>query len=75
MSSYSTISVPVEVKKILDEARGNREWGEYLLDLYKEAEISKRTAAFQRLIDLLDEEDLQRLEESSREFREEFVLR
>lgn len=75
MNGYSTISVPEEVKRILEEGKGTREWGEYLLDLYKEAKISKRTAAFERLVDLLNEEDLKQIEKSSNKFREDFILR
>lgn len=37
VSKYATISVPREVKKILEEAKGNLEWGKFLLSFYKEA--------------------------------------
>jgi hypothetical protein len=32
---YSTISVPEEVKRILERAKGEREWGPFLLELYR----------------------------------------
>jgi hypothetical protein len=32
MSKYSTISVPEEVKQTLEKNKGDKEWGEYLLE-------------------------------------------
>ncbi len=46
MSNYSTISVPGEVKRTLEQAKGDRDWGRFLLDLYAEAENAKRERAF-----------------------------
>ena len=58
MSNYSTISVPGDVKKTLEEAKGDKDWGSYLLELYKEADKAKRSNAFQKLANLLTDDDL-----------------
>ena len=75
MSKYSTISVPDEVKKSLEEAKGEKEWGDFLLDLYNEADRAKRTRAFEKLVEKLTDEDLESIIESSEEFRESLRLR
>ena len=41
MSKYATISVPVEVKKRLEELKGEKEWGEFLLECALKARDSK----------------------------------
>jgi hypothetical protein len=75
VSRYATISVPVEVKKRLEKAKGKKEWGAFLLEMCTEAQRLKSKRAFEELTKLLTEEDLQAMEKSSREFREKFVLR
>ncbi len=75
MSKYSTISVPEEVKARLEESKGDLEWGEYLLKIVEAAEEAKRQQAYKRLRELLTDEDLENIRESSRIFREEFKLR
>ncbi|GBC69834.1 hypothetical protein HRbin01_01539 [archaeon HR01] len=75
MRNYSTISVPNDVKKILEEDRGGREWGEYLLELYREAVEMKKRRALENLVKLLSEEELNNILEESRRFRREFKLR
>ena len=75
MRNYSTISVPNDVKKILEEDRGGREWGEYLLELYREAVEMKKRRALENLVKLLSEEELNNILEESRRFRKEFKLR
>ncbi len=75
LSKYATISVPVEVKKRLEKAKGNREWGAFLLELCTETQRLKSKKAFDELTTLLDEKDLQAIAESSHEFREKFALR
>jgi hypothetical protein len=45
LSNYSTISVPGDVKKTLEEAKGDKDWGSYLLELYAEADKAKRANA------------------------------
>ncbi len=75
MNRYSTISVPEDVKTRLEESKGDREWGEYLLDLVEEIEERRRLEAFRKLRELLTKEDYENMRESSRSFREEFKLR
>ena len=75
MSKYATISVPVEVKEQLEKAKGDREWGEFLLEMCNEGQLLKGKKAFQELRQLLSEEDLKAMRESSKEFRENFKLR
>lgn len=72
---YVTISVPADVKRLLEKAKGRREWGEFLLSLYMEAERLKSRKAFEELADNLTSVDLEAIMESSREFRERFTLR
>jgi predicted CopG family antitoxin len=74
MSKYVTISVPVEVKERLEKAKGNKEWGEFLLELYTERRLLKSKIAFEELANLLTEEDIKGMVESSEEFREKFTF-
>ncbi|MGO8806010.1 MAG: antitoxin VapB family protein [Candidatus Bathyarchaeia archaeon] len=75
MSKYATISVPVEVKKRLEEIKGAKEWGEFLLEMCTEGQRLKGKKAFEELRQLLTEDDLNAIHESSKEFRENFKLR
>jgi predicted CopG family antitoxin len=75
LSKYATISVPIEVKKRLEELKGEKEWGEFLLETCTEAQQLKGKKAFEDLRRLLSKEDLETMRESSREFRENFKLR
>ena len=74
MSNYSTISVPGEVKKALEKAKGDREWGRFLMDIYTEAENAKRSRAFEELAGRLTDGDLDSISESSGKFREGFRI-
>ncbi|MCW4050760.1 MAG: hypothetical protein NWE89_13600 [Candidatus Bathyarchaeota archaeon] len=74
MRKYSTISVPIEVKEMLKKKKGERNWGEYLFELFMVAERTKKDQAFNELIKLLDENDLRKIEESSKSFREDFIF-
>ncbi len=74
MGKYATISVPVNVKKRLEKAKGDKEWGDFLLELYTERSLLKSKRAFEELASALHPEDLQSMAESSREFREKFTL-
>ena len=74
MSNYSTISVPGDVKKTLEEAKGEKDWGSYLLELYAEADKARRNNAFQKLASILTEDDLESIEESSKELREKLKI-
>ena len=75
MSRYSTISVLREVKELLEREKGDKDWSNFLLELYRETRASKSRSAFERLRQLLTEEDLNSIERSSGEFREGFELR
>jgi predicted CopG family antitoxin len=75
LSKYSTISVPEEVKKVLERAKGEKEWGGFLLDLYTEADRDRRIKAFEKLMETLSDEDLESVLNSSREFRESLKFR
>lgn len=75
MSRYATISVLREVKELLEKEKGNRDWSEFLLELYREAKMSRARAAFEELRRLLSDEDLENIAKASREFREGFRLR
>ena len=74
MTEYATISVPTDVKKRLEKAKGKKEWGEFLLELYTEGKRLKSKKAFEELTTILTEEDLKTASESSKEFREKFEL-
>jgi len=70
-----TISVPAEIKKILEEAKRDNEWGEFLLNLYAEVKRLRSEQAFKQLARTLTDEDLKTIIESSKEFRERFAFR
>jgi predicted CopG family antitoxin len=40
-TEYSTISIPKDVKKRLERAKGKKEWGEFITELYNEAQYQK----------------------------------
>lgn len=75
MSRYSTISVPEEVKKALERAKGEKEWGAFLLDLLAEADMARRSRAFKKLVEKFSDEDLESIIESSEELRESLKFR
>jgi predicted CopG family antitoxin len=75
LTKYSTISVPADVKKRLEKAKGKKEWGEFIVDLYNETQSLKSKKAFKELADILTEEDLKVMTLSSKEFREKFAFR
>ena len=75
MSKYATISVPIEVKKRLEEMKGDKEWGEFLLETVSEGQRLKSKKALEELRKLITKEDLTAMRESSKEFRENFKLR
>ena len=75
LTKYATISVPAEVKKVLEKVKGRDEWGEFLLKLYSEVKRLKSEKAFKQLTNILTDEDLKTLLESTKEFRERFALR
>jgi len=75
MSKYATISVPQNIKKRLEKAKGNKEWGDFLLELYTECQLLKSKKAFEEAAQLLTAEDLESMTESSEEFRENFTFK
>jgi predicted CopG family antitoxin len=75
LAKYATISVPDKVKKVLQEAKGHREWGEFLMELYEERSTLRSKRAFEEAASLLTSEDLKSIVTSSKEFREKFTLR
>jgi len=75
LRKYVTISVLREVKELLEGEKGDRDWSEFLLELYREAKTARARTAFEELRRLLSEEDLERMSESGREFRRGFKLR
>ena len=75
MTKYATISVPADVKNLLEKAKGKEEWGEFILNLYTETRRLKSKKAFKELTEILTEEDLKTMTESSKEFRERFAFR
>ena len=74
MSNYSTISVPSDIKKTLEEAKGDRDWGTYLLELYDEAAKARRSDAFNKLAGILTDDDLESIEDTTKEFREKLKI-
>jgi len=70
LGTYATISVPLDIKKVLEKAKGEDEWGKFLLNLYLEAKRLESRRAFEELANMLNEEDLKSILESSKEFRE-----
>jgi predicted CopG family antitoxin len=75
LGKYVTISVPADVKRLLEKVKGRDEWGKFLLNLYAEVKRLKSKKAFNELTSTLTDEDLKAIIESSREFRERFTFR
>jgi len=75
MSKYATISVPTKVKIQLEKIKGDKEWGEFLMEMCNERQRLKGKKAFEELRALLTKEDREAIRKSSREFRENFKLR
>jgi hypothetical protein len=75
VKKYVTISVTKEVKDLLERDKGRRDWSSYLLELYRKVKEAEAEYSFNELRKLLSREDLERILESSREFRERFKLR
>jgi len=70
-----TISVPPRVKKALQRAKRDREWGEYLMELYSENLKLRQEKAYEELRELLTPEELAEIEASSKGFRRSFKIR
>jgi predicted CopG family antitoxin len=74
-TEYSTISIPKDVKKRLEKAKGKKEWGDFIIELYDQAQYQKSKKAFDELANILTDTDLKAMRQSSKEFRENFALR
>ena len=72
---YSTISVPVRAKETLQAAKGDMEWGEFLLSIYDGYIKLRRERSHGVLRRMLSEEDLSNIGHSSKRFRRGFKLR
>jgi len=59
MKRYATISVPIEIKAILEKAKGKKTWADYLSEECSEWQLVKGKKAFQELRQLLSKEDLE----------------
>jgi len=75
LGKYVTISVPADVKRLLEKVKGRDEWGKFLLNLYAEVKRLKSKRAFEELTSTLTDEDLKAILESSKELRERFAFR
>jgi predicted CopG family antitoxin len=75
LGKYVTISVPADVKRLLEKVKGRDEWGKFLLNLYGEVKRLKSKRAFEELASTLTDEDLKAILESSKELRERFAFR
>ncbi len=75
LGKYVTISVPADVKNLLEKAKGKDEWGKFLLNLYAEVKRLKSKKAFEELANTLTDEDFKAILESSKEFRERLAFR
>ncbi len=64
-----------KLKKYLRKTKKEKDWSEYLLELYRYASIYKKRKAFEELRRLLSPKDLEAIKRSSEEFRERFRLR
>ena len=65
----------MEVKARLEKAKGEREWGEFLLEMCTEGQLLKGKKAFEELRQLLSKEYLKTIRKFSKEFTENFKLR
>jgi len=75
LGDYATISVPATVKKELEKMKKGKEWGEFLLDLANENRTLRGRRAFSELSAMLSKEELDRVQESGKEFRKGLALR
>lgn len=64
-----------EIKQTLEKNKGDREWGEYLMELYQKAEEERKHRAIEKISEQLNDEDYENMRESSKRFREDFKLR
>ena len=70
----TTISISEEVKEKLEREKGDLSWEEFLLLLVSEYRKRKAEENLTRLKDILNEDDIKRIEESHKKMHEEFKL-
>jgi hypothetical protein len=70
----TTISISEEVKEKLEREKGDLSWDEFLLLLVSEYRKRKAEENLTRLKDVLNEDDIKRIEESHKKMHEEFKL-
>jgi hypothetical protein len=70
----TTISISEEVKEKLEREKGDLSWDEFLFLLVSEYRKRKAEENLTRLKDILNENDIKRIEESYKKMHEEFKL-
>ena len=73
-NKVTTISISEEVKEKLEREKGDLSWDEFLLLLLTEYRKKKAEENLTRLKDILNEDDIKRIEESHKKMHEEFKL-
>jgi len=73
-NKVTTISISEEVKERLEREKGDLSWDEFLLLLLSEYRKKKAEENLTRLKDILNEDDIKRIEESHKKMHEEFKL-
>jgi predicted CopG family antitoxin len=68
----TTISVSEEVKERLEREKGDLSWDEFLLLLVNEHKKRRVEKGLTRLREILNEDDIKRIEESHKKMHEEF---
>jgi len=58
LRKYVTISILREVKEILEREKKNRDWSEFLLELYREAKMARTRMTFEQLRRMLNDKEL-----------------
>ncbi len=71
----STITLKRSTKERLESLKGKRDWNTFLEELYLQERKKAGTNSLAKLRELLDDNDLDRIEASSKKFRKEFRLR
>ncbi|MFP3233864.1 MAG: antitoxin VapB family protein [Sulfolobaceae archaeon] len=73
-NKVTTISISEEVKEKLEREKGDLSWDEFLLLLLSEYRKRKAQENITRLKDILNEDDIKKIEESHKKMHEEFKL-
>jgi hypothetical protein len=71
--STETAIVNNYIKATLEKHKGDKDWGQYLMELHDAAEEEKRRRAFAKIRKLLTEEDYENMRRSD-DFRERLKL-